>query len=88
MRLGSYEFYDDLRGLMVMADYMEESGAVTTHWQFLQWSDDNSQKCVIGSETAEKVSAYYAESISGAIVDIVVFCSMKLSIPLEEDFDT
>jgi hypothetical protein len=46
----------------------------------LQWADDESQKCLIASDTKIRVSAYYSDSIVDALVELMVVCATGLNL--------
>ena len=66
---------------MVVAEHLGSDGVVTEQFQLIQWADDESSKCIITSEIDVKYSAYYSDSITDALGELVAYCWEGLNVP-------
>ena len=63
---------------MFIVDYMFEEDVYQQH-QIQQWAEDGRSKCVIASDSSERVADFYQDSITDALIDLMSLCSFGLN---------
>lgn len=78
-RVSDFEFFDELSAFMFATDYIDSEDNVYQQVQIMQWSDDGTKKCVISSDSSERIAAFYEDSVSDALIELMTYCSIGLN---------
>lgn len=73
------EFLEEISAIFFVGYYMDPELYVAEQYQLFQWSDDETKKCLLTSETDLKLGPYYSDSISGALAELAVICAVGLN---------
>ncbi len=87
-RVTGFEFIDDVNAFMFSLVYFEaEDQSIWMQYQLWYWSSRKNAKakCVIASDVEERVSAFYEETISDSLLELMVMCNKLFQTPTEED---
>ena len=78
-RVSAFEIFDELPAVMFATDYIDFEDNVYQQMQIMQWSDDGGKKCVISSDSSERIAAFYEDSVTDALVELMTYCSVGLN---------
>ena len=77
-RVTEFELFEESLALVFIVDYMFEEDVYQQH-QIQQWAEDGRSKCVIASDSSERVADFYQDSITDALIDLMSLCSFGLN---------
>jgi len=84
-RVRDFEFFEDLSAFMFVVDYIDSDKDVYQQIQIMQWSEDSRKKCVFSSDSSERIVAFYEDSATDALIELMTYCAVGLNVDDETD---
>ena len=78
--VNEFDLFEEFSAFMFIVDYIDHDDDVFQKFQIMQWSEDRKKKCVIASDTSERIAAFYEDSVADALVELMTFCVVGLNV--------